>query len=74
MLSWLVTNALRQRVLVVTIAMVLVLLGIRASRDMPLDVFPEFAPPMVEVQTEAPGLSTEEVEHLVTVPLEPAWV
>ena len=39
---------------------------------MPLDVFPEFAPPMVEIQTEAPGLSTEEVESLVTVPIETA--
>ncbi|HPU16523.1 MAG TPA: efflux RND transporter permease subunit, partial [Polymorphobacter sp.] len=39
---------------------------------MPLDVFPEFAPPLVEIQTEAPGLSTEEVESLVTIPLETA--
>jgi CzcA family heavy metal efflux pump len=70
MLTWLVTNALRQRVLVIAIALVLVMLGIRSTRDVPLDVFPEFAPPMVEVQTEAPGLSTEEVESLVTVPLE----
>ncbi|WP_459663088.1 efflux RND transporter permease subunit, partial [Novosphingobium sp. 11B] len=42
------------------------------GRDVPLDVFPEFAPPMVEIQTEAPGLSTEEVESLVTVPIETA--
>ncbi|HKY19196.1 MAG TPA: efflux RND transporter permease subunit, partial [Rhizomicrobium sp.] len=70
MLIWLVTNALRQRVLVIAIALVLVMLGVRSTRDVPLDVFPEFAPPMVEVQTEAPGLSTEEVESLVTVPLE----
>ena len=70
MLSWLVSNALRQRVLVLAIAFVMVLLGVQATRDVPLDVFPEFAPPMVEVQTEAPGLSTEEVEALVTVPLE----
>ena len=70
MLSWVVTNALRQRVLVLAIAFVLVLLGVRATQGVPLDVFPEFAPPMVEIQTEAPGLSTEEVENLVTVPLE----
>ena len=72
MLSWVVTNALRQRVLVLAIAFVLVLLGVRATQGVPLDVFPEFAPPMVEIQTEAPGLSTEEVENLVTVPLENA--
>jgi Cu/Ag efflux pump CusA len=70
MLNWLITAALRQRVLVIALALVLVFFGIRAGRDVPLDVFPEFAPPMVEVQTEAPGLSTEEVEALVTTPLE----
>ncbi len=35
-----------------------------------LDVFPEFAPPLVEIQTEAPGISTEDVESLITVPIE----
>ena len=38
----------------------------RTLRTTPLDVFPEFAPPLVEIQTEAPGLSTDEVEALVT--------
>jgi len=70
MLAWLVRAALTQRVLVLAMAAVLVILGLRASTDVPLDVFPEFAPPIVEIQTEAPGLSTEEVESLITVPLE----
>ncbi|MFK4872515.1 efflux RND transporter permease subunit [Novosphingobium sp. ZW T3_23] len=72
MLAGLVRFALTQRVLVLAMAALLVALGIRAGRDVPLDVFPEFAPPMVEIQTEAPGLSTEEVESLVTVPIETA--
>ncbi|MFC0686370.1 efflux RND transporter permease subunit [Novosphingobium clariflavum] len=72
MLAGLVRFALVQRVLVLALAVLLVVLGLRAGRDVPLDVFPEFAPPMVEIQTEAPGLSTEEVESLVTVPIETA--
>ncbi|WP_255351682.1 efflux RND transporter permease subunit [Novosphingobium sp. ST904] len=72
MLAGLVRFALVQRVLVLALGALLVVLGVRAGRDVPLDVFPEFAPPMVEIQTEAPGLSTEEVESLVTVPIETA--
>ncbi len=72
MLGRFVHFALAQRVLVLALAALLVVLGVRAGRDVPLDVFPEFAPPMVEIQTEAPGLSTEEVESLVTVPIETA--
>ena len=72
MLGRLVHFALAQRVLVLAVAALLIVLGVHAGRDVPLDVFPEFAPPMVEIQTEAPGLSTEEVESLVTVPIETA--
>ena len=72
MLARLVRAALTQRVLVLAMAALLVVLGLRATGDVPIDVFPEFAPPMVEVQTEAPGMSTEEVESLVTVPIEVA--
>ncbi len=72
MLKWLIGAALRQRVLMFVLGALLIVFGVRATRDVPMDVFPEFAPPMVEVQTEAPGLSTEEVENLVTVPLEVA--
>lgn len=70
MLKWLVTTALEMRVLVVALAVVLLIVGVQTARRTPLDVFPEFAPPLVEIQTEAPGLSTEEVESLITVPLE----
>jgi CzcA family heavy metal efflux pump len=50
----------------------MVYFGIGQLQKMPVDVFPEFAPPMVEIQTPALGLSPEEVELLVTVPLEQA--
>src|SRR5579864_3095430 len=69
-MTWLVTTSLRLRVLVLALSIVLIVFGVRTLRTTPLDVFPEFAPPLVEIQTEAPGLSTEEVESLVTMPLE----
>lgn len=72
MLSKLIETSVRLRVVVLVGCVVLLVLGSRAIRHAPLDVFPEFAPPIVEVQTEAPGLSTEEVESLVTVPIENA--
>lgn len=48
------------------------MLGIYNLTQMPLDVFPNFAPPQVEIQTEAPGLAPEEVESLITLPIESA--
>ncbi len=69
-MNWLVSTSLRLRVLVLAASIVLMIEGIRTAQNAPLDVFPEFAPPLVEIQTEAPGLSTEEVEALVSVPLE----
>ena len=72
MLRWLVRGALNQRVAVVALALVMIVVSARILPDTPLDVFPEFAPPLVEVQTEAPGLSTTEVESLVTIPIENA--
>ncbi len=73
-MSWLVEIALRMRVAVLALSVLLVIVGIRLVPEMPLDVFPEFAPPYVEIQTEAPGLSAEEVENLVSFPLENALI
>jgi CzcA family heavy metal efflux pump len=57
-------------VAVVIGAAVLLVVGSYRALHTPLDVFPEFAPPLVEVQVEAPGLSSEAVEQLITLPLE----
>src|SRR6476659_4830576 len=62
--------SLRSRLLVVALAVGLMVVGITQLRTMPVDVLPEFTPPYVEVQTEALGLSAEEVEQLITVPME----
>ena len=61
---------LRFRLLVLAIAAGVMAFGVAELRDAPVDVLPEFTPPYVEIQTEALGLSAEEVEQLITVPLE----
>src|SRR4051794_19081877 len=70
MLSWLVSTSVRLRAVLLVLCVVLLIYGYRSIGRATLDVFPEFAPPIVEIQTEAPGLSTEQVESLVTLPLE----
>lgn len=62
--------SLKFRYLVVFGAIVVMIFGIGQIRRTPVDVFPEFAPPRVEIQTPTLGLSAEEVESLVTIPLE----
>ncbi|MGV3608047.1 MAG: efflux RND transporter permease subunit [Planctomycetaceae bacterium] len=71
-MNWIVSTALKLRVVVLGLCVALLVFGFRSIYSAPMDVFPEFAPPKVEVQTEAPGLSTDEVESLVTIPLENA--
>src|SRR5215210_3613703 len=70
MVRHLIAWSLRFRLLVLAIAAAVMVAGVLHLRDAPADVLPEFTPPYVEVQTEALGLSAEEVEQLVTVPLE----
>jgi CzcA family heavy metal efflux pump len=65
-------SSLRFRYLVVAAAVGLMILGITSLPKMHVDVFPEFAPPRVVIQTACVGLSTSDVEQLVTVPLEAA--
>ncbi|MBI5031565.1 MAG: efflux RND transporter permease subunit [Chloroflexi bacterium] len=71
-MRWIVATSLRFRFLVVALAFALLSYGLTAIGGMPVDVFPEFAPPKVEIQTLSLGLSAVEVEQLVTVPLEQA--
>ena len=59
----LVGAALRLRWVVTALSLLLLIVGFRLVQTTPLDVFPEFSPLLVEVQTEAPGLSTAEVSR-----------
>ncbi|MGH3366159.1 MAG: efflux RND transporter permease subunit, partial [Nocardioidaceae bacterium] len=70
MLRWIVGSTLKFRRLIVAAAVGVMVVGIAQLGKTPVDTLPEFNPPMVEVQTEALGLSAEEVEQLITVPLE----
>jgi len=70
MLNSIVTFALRFKGIVLALASLVLGYGLYLSFHTNLDVFPDFVPPQVTIQTEAPGLSPEEVETLITFPLE----
>lgn len=72
MLSRLVRFSLRFRGLVIALACALAGYGLYAYSQADYDVFPEFAPPQIVIQAEAPGLAPEQVETLVTQPVENA--
>jgi CzcA family heavy metal efflux pump len=72
MMRWIVGSSLRFRFIVVALAAGMMFFGVVQLRSVPVDVFPEFAPPRVQVQTACLGLTAADVEQLVTVPLEDA--
>ncbi len=65
-----VRAALEQKVVVVLFAIVLAVVGIWSFSRLPVDAYPDLSPPMVEIITQWPGKAAEEVERLVTVPIE----
>ncbi|HAZ7574581.1 efflux RND transporter permease subunit [Legionella sp. PATHC032] len=72
MFTRLIAWSLHNRPLILALTIILCLLGSYTLKQMPVDVFPEFAPPQVVVQTQAPGMATQDVETLVTYLLESA--
>ncbi|MDP8957479.1 MAG: efflux RND transporter permease subunit [Actinomycetota bacterium] len=69
-MRWIVGYSLKFRFIVVALAAGLIFFGVQQLQHTEIDVFPEFAPPRVEIQTPSLGLSAAEVESLVTIPLE----
>jgi Cu/Ag efflux pump CusA len=72
MFNFFIAWSLHNRLLVMAIAVVVGMSGLFTLKLMPVDVFPEFAPPQVVIQTEAPGMAPQDVERLITYPLESA--
>ena len=69
-MRWIVSSSVKFRLLAIFIGAAMMFFGVQQLRDMPMDAFPEFAPPRVEIQTICLGLNAAEVESLVSVPLE----
>ena len=72
LLNQILKNSIAQRWLIVAGAIAVTIWGVFSVTQMPLDVFPPFAPPQVDIQVEAVGLAPEEVETQITVPIESA--
>ena len=70
LMRFIVSSSLRFRYLVVAAAVAMMVFGVLQIQSMRVDVFPEFAPPQLQIQTICTGLSTTDVEQLVAVPLE----
>lgn len=70
MFRFLVTQSLRNRLMVIVASLVLVMLGIFSASRLPVDVFPDLNKPTVTILTESEGLAPPEVEQLVSFPIE----
>ncbi|MBX6312389.1 MAG: efflux RND transporter permease subunit [Isosphaeraceae bacterium] len=70
MLNALIDFSLKNRFFIILLAGLLVVLGVRSARRLPLDAFPDTTPVQVQINTVAPELSPEEVERLITFPVE----
>jgi heavy metal efflux system protein len=70
LINRIVTSSLRQGFLVVLMTLMLTGLGSRSLERLPVDAYPDLSPPLVEIITQWPGHAAEEVERLITVPVE----
>ncbi len=72
MFDFIINASLKQRLIVLGVSLLLIIYGALTVRQMPVDVFPDLNKPMVTLMTEAGGMAPEEVEQLITFPVESA--
>jgi cobalt-zinc-cadmium resistance protein CzcA len=70
MIARIVSFALSQRFLIVTASIMLMIWGVASFQNLPIDAYPDLSPPHVEIITQWPGHAAEEVERLITIPIE----
>ena len=73
MLNKIIRFSLENRILVLVASVLLVIGGLYSTSQTDVDVFPDLNAPTVVIMTEAGGMATEEVEQLVTFPIEKTW-
>ena len=71
-MNFLISFCLNNRITVILLTIALAIVSIFVVKNIPVDVFPELKVPRVTIQTEAPGLTAEEVEQYITIPIESA--
>src|SRR5665213_2069444 len=71
-MEWLISQCVRRPTVAVTLSVLVLALAIWGAWNTPLDVFPQFVPSQVTIHTDVPGFTAEQVEQLVTHPLEKA--
>ena len=67
-MNFLISFCLNNRITVILLTIALAIVSIFVVKNIPVDVFPELKVPRVTIQTEAPGLTAEEVEQYITIP------
>ena len=72
MITKIINFSLKQRLVIVLATVLTAILGVLAFRNLPIDVFPDPSPPLVQIYTEAHGMAPEEIERLVSYPIESA--
>ena len=72
MISKIIQFSLKQRLFIIISTLIVFILGVLAFQNLPIDVFPDPSPPLVQVYTEGHGMAPEEIERLISYPIESA--